>query len=65
MEINRKGYEDWKIYPVYQIFYLECLRTATSSAIASWEDINHIVTNQIAYDENHLMLIDLAENIVN
>lgn len=60
-----EGYEDWKIYPVYRIFYFECLKTATSSAITSWEDINYIVTNQEAYDEHHLMLIDLAENIVN
>lgn len=60
-----EGYEDWKIYPVYRIFYFECLNIATASAIASWEDINQIVTNQVAYDEHHLMLIDLAENIVN
>jgi len=60
-----EGYEDWKIYPVYRIFYFECLETATTSAIASWEDINDIVTNQEDYEEHHLMLIDLAENIVN
>ncbi len=60
-----EGYEDWKIYPVYRIFYFECLKTAASSAIVSWEDINHIVTNQEAFEEHHLMLIDLAENIVN
>jgi len=73
MELNERnhtwklieGCEDWKIYPVYRIFYFECIRMAATSAIASWEEINSIVTNQDAYDEHHLMLIDLAENIVN
>jgi hypothetical protein len=60
-----EGYEDWKIYPVYQKFYFESLKSATDSAIISWERINLIVTNQDLYDDENLKLIDLAENIVN
>lgn len=59
-----EGYEDWKIYPVYRIFYYECLKTATDSAIKSWEQINKIIEN-FNSDEENLDLIDLAENIVN
>src|SRR5690606_24490626 len=56
-------YEDWKIYPIYKVFYYECLKTATYSAINSWEQINRIVEN-LNPNEVNLDLIDLAENIV-
>lgn len=59
-----EGYEDWKIYPVYQSFYLECLKSTTTSVIDSWEQINLIVENFKPNEEN-LELIELAENIVN
>ncbi|MFY7816263.1 MAG: hypothetical protein ACOVRK_13865 [Chryseobacterium taeanense] len=60
-----EGYEDWKIYPPYRIFYFECLKSAADSAIRSWEQINNIVTNQDLFDNHSFKLIDLAENIVN
>ena len=60
-----EGYEDWKIWPVYDKLYFECIRSAAASAITSWEEINLIITDQQLFNADELRLVDLAENIVN
>jgi len=60
-----EGYEDWKIYPVYQVFYIESIKSSAESAIYSWEQINNIVTDTELLKTEAIKLIDLAENIVN
>ena len=60
-----EGYEDWKIYPVYQVFYIESIKSSAESAIYSWEQINNIVTDTELLKTEAIKLIDLSENIVN
>lgn len=60
-----EGYEDWKIYPVYQVFYIESIKSSAQSAIDSWEQINSIVTDSELLKTEAIRLIDLSENIVN
>lgn len=60
-----EGHEDWKIYPVYQIFYIECIKSSTESAISSWEKINSIISDSELLKKEGITLIDLSENIVN
>jgi len=59
------GQEQWKIYPPYEVFYIECIRTACLNAIESWEAINEIVSAEKLLKSNAIDTVDLAENIVN
>lgn len=59
------GYEDWKIWPPYEVFYIESLLTLTRTAISHYENLDAIITNQQLFDEDPNLLIDLAENIIN
>lgn len=43
--ILREGYEDWKIYPLYEVFYIDRILSATDSAIASWESIDSLLAS--------------------
>lgn len=61
----KPGYEDWKIWPPYEVFYIESLLTLTRTAISHYERLDAIITNQQLYDENPNLLLDLAENIIN
>lgn len=58
-------YEKWKICPLYEIFYIESIKSATESAISSWEEINKIVSDPELLKSNGLKTIDLSENIIN
>lgn len=58
------GYEEWKIWPPYEVFYIESLLTLTRTTISHYEDLDAIITDQQLYDENPNLLIDLAENII-
>ena len=59
------GQENWKIWPPYEIFYIESLLTKTSTAISYYERLDEIITDQELFDQYSLSLIDLAENIIN
>lgn len=59
------GYEEWKIYPVYQAFYIECIKSSAESAILSWEKLNSIISDPELLKTEGITLIDLSENIVN
>jgi hypothetical protein len=56
---------EWKIVPVYEVFYIECIRIASLAAINSWERLNEIVSSETLLKSDGLDLIDLAENIIN
>lgn len=60
-----EGYEEWKIYPLYEIFYIECIKSATESAISSWEELNIIISDSELLKHDGLKTIDLSENIIN
>jgi len=57
--------EKWKIWPPYEIFYIESLLTKTKTAIANYEFLNKVITTPKLFEENSNILIDLAENIIN
>lgn len=57
--------EDWKIWPPYEVFYIESLLTKTKSAIADYELLDKVITTPQLFKENPNILIDLAENIIN
>jgi len=59
------GQEQWKIYPPYEVFYIEYIKTACLNAIESWEAINKIVSAEKLLKSNAIDIVDLAENIVN
>ena len=56
---------EWKIIPVYEAFYIECIRLASLAAINSWESLNEIVKSETLLKSHGLDLIDLTENIIN
>ena len=58
-------HENWKINPLYEIFYIECIKSAAESAISSWAEINAIISDAESLRVNALKTIDLSENIVN
>lgn len=60
-----EGQEQWKIWPPYEVFYIECLKTASLNAIQSWETLNEIVSDERLLKLNAIETVDLAENIVN
>jgi hypothetical protein len=55
----------WKIWPPYEIFYIESLLTLTGTATSDYEYLDKVITNQELFDQNPYILIDLAENIIN
>ena len=57
--------EIWKIWPSYEIFYIESLLTKTKTAIADYELLDKVITTPKLFEENPNILIDLAENIIN
>lgn len=60
-----EGQEQWKIWPPYEVFYIECIKTASLNAIQSWEILNEIVSDENLMKTNAIDTVDLAENIVN
>ena len=60
-----EGQEEWKIWPPYEVFYIECIKTASFNAIQSWEALNEIVSDENLLKTNAVDTVDLAENIVN
>lgn len=60
-----EGQEQWKIWPPYEVFYIECIKTASLNAIQSWETLNEIVSDENLLKTNAIETVDLAENIVN
>lgn len=61
IEINEN---DLGIYPPYEVFYIECILSATESAINSLEEIDLILSDSKLFKEFGLKAIDLSENIV-
>ena len=59
------GQENWKIWPPYEVFYIESLLTKTRTAISYYEQLDKIITDRMLFDRNKFALIDLAENILN
>jgi len=57
--------DHWKIWPPYEIFYIESLLTLTNTATSDYEYLDKVITNQELFDQNPYILIDLAENIIN
>jgi len=57
--------DDWKIWPPYEIFYIESLLTLTGTATSDYEYLDKVITNREIFDQNPYILIDLAENIIN
>jgi len=60
-----EGQEQWKIWPPYEVFYIECIKTACCNAINSWETINEIISDENLLKSNAVDTVDLAENIIN
>lgn len=60
-----EGQEQWKIWPPYEVFYIECIKSASLNAIQSWEAIDKIVSDENLLKTNAIDTVDLAENIVN
>ena len=60
-----EGQEQWKIWPPYEVFYIECIKTASHNAIESWEALKEIVSDENLLKTNAIDTVDLAENIVN
>ncbi len=60
-----EGQEQIKIWPPYEVFYIECIKTASLNAIESWETLNKIVSDENLLNTNAIDTVDLAENIVN
>lgn len=57
--------KDWKIWYPYETFYIESLLTLTNRIINDYEYLNEIIKNRELLESSPLMLIDLAENIIN
>ncbi len=55
----------WKIWPPYEVFYIESLLTKTKSAIRDYELLDKVITTPTLFEENPNILIDLSENIIN
>lgn len=53
------------IYPLYEVFYIECILSATESAINNLEEIHFILSDSKSVKDFGLKIIDLSENIVN
>jgi hypothetical protein len=57
--------DDWKIWPPYEVFYIESLLTLTKTAISEYEYLDKVITSQDLFNQNPDILIDLVENIIN
>ncbi|TRX35363.1 hypothetical protein FNW52_11625 [Flavobacterium sp. ZT3R18] len=64
-KIKGEGCEKFKIFPLHEVFYIECVISAAESAIRSWEELNKIISNSELLVGNGLKTIDLSENIIN
>jgi hypothetical protein len=53
------------IYPLYEVLYIECILSATESAINSLEEIDFILSDSKLLNDIGLKIIDLSENIIN
>lgn len=53
------------ICPLYEVFYIECILSATESAINSLEEIHLILSDSKLFKDFGLKTIDLSENIIN
>ncbi len=53
------------IYPLYEVFYIESILSATESAINSFEEIAFILSDSKLLNNIGLNIIDLSENIIN
>lgn len=62
---DQSSIDVWKIWPPYEIFYIESLLTLTKAVIADYEYLNKIIVNQNLFVENPYILIDLSQNIIN
>lgn len=56
---------EWKIWPPYEIFYIESLLTKTKTAILDYELLSKAITDHKKFKQNPYIVIDLAENIIN
>jgi hypothetical protein len=61
----KEEYKACKIYPQHEVFYIECIKSATDNAINSWEELNRIIVSPELLKDEGLKTIDLSENIVN
>ncbi len=61
-EVNK---DELGIYPLYEVFYIECILSATESAINSLEEIDFILSDSKLLNDIGLKIIDLSENIIN
>lgn len=64
MKLNEE-IDIYKIYPNYEVFYIECIKTASLNAIESWEKLNAIVSDGNIFESKGMETVDLSENIVN
>ena len=62
VEVNE---DELGIYPTYELFYIECILSATESAINSLEEIDLILSDSKLLKDFGLKIIDLSENIIN
>lgn len=53
------------IYSLYEVFYIECILSASKSAIDSFEEIDFILSDSKLFNNVGLKIIDLSENIIN
>lgn len=61
-EVNE---DELGICPLYEVFYIECILSATESAINSLEEIYFILSDSKLLKDVGLKIIDLSENIIN
>lgn len=57
--------QEYKIWPPYEAFYIETMKIVVDTAISHYETLNEIITDKNVFDQHHLQLIELSENIIN
>ncbi len=57
--------QEWKIWPPYEILYIESLFTLTKRITEDYEYLDSIITDQELLQTNSHELIDISENIIN
>lgn len=62
---DESNIDNWKIWPPYEVFYIESLLTLTGTAISDYEYLDQVITNPKLFNQNPYILIDLVENIIN
>ena len=65
MKQDTPSINDWKICYTYEIYYIESLLSLTNRISSDYEMIDFIITDEERFKKQNLMLIDLAENIIN